>query len=149
MGPKRGSKGLDTGEREFEVGKDASYFAVIQNGHTSSQDHYDELKQISTQALQNAVSVAHQVSMNNADTANLTAKQAVAHRDLATNAEWTSSNELETGIHGTTAEKVYRSSVTADVLQASVLAMIPKMAEAMAPMVAKAVADGLKTWNNT
>ena len=35
-------RGLNKGEREFEVGKDESWFSVIHNTASRSQDHYDE-----------------------------------------------------------------------------------------------------------
>lgn len=75
-------------EREFEVGKDESWFANIKRTYDEfmdislvaarrSQQEFDKLNNISLQALQNAV-----------ETANMVSKQAVRHSDLAIDRQW-------------------------------------------------------------
>jgi len=87
------------GEREFEIGKDESWFANIKRTYDEYQDlsltqardshayiqkvlgdaqQYDNQRQaIANQSLQNAV-----------ETANMVSKQAVRHADLATDRHW-------------------------------------------------------------
>ena len=75
-------------EREFEVGKDEAWFANIKRTYDEFQDisliaarrsqiDFDGIRNVSLQALQNAV-----------ETANMIGKQAVAHRDIAIDREW-------------------------------------------------------------
>lgn len=86
-------------EREFEIGRDEAWFANIKrtydeyqqvslDGQRRSQDHYDELKQLSVQALQNAVETANLVGKNTVETSNMVGKQAVRHSDLAIDRQW-------------------------------------------------------------
>jgi hypothetical protein len=91
-------------EREFEIGKDESWFANIKRtydeyqhlsltGSVRSQIVFDQLNNVALQALQNAVETANLVGKNAADSANLCNKQAIAHRDVAINEEWEDDNE--------------------------------------------------------
>jgi hypothetical protein len=75
-------------EREFEIGKDEAWFANVKRTYDEFQDisltaarrsqtDFDGIRNVSLQALQNAV-----------ETANMIGKQAVAHRDIAIDREW-------------------------------------------------------------
>ena len=87
------------GEREFEIGKDEAWFANIKRTYdefqqlslesarrnrtavdkivSDAQSHDNNVRNVSLQALQNAV-----------ETANMISKQAVAHRDVAIDHTW-------------------------------------------------------------
>ena len=82
----------EKGEREFEVGKDEAWFANIKRTYDEYQgmslQHARNLDNIALQAIQNAVTVANKLAMNSAETDNMIAKQAVAHRDIAIDCEW-------------------------------------------------------------
>lgn len=89
----------EKGEREFEIGKDESWFANVKRTYDEYQHEslesikrnrsyvdkvlsdalqYDNQRQvIANQALQNAV-----------ETANMTGKQAIRHADLAIDRQW-------------------------------------------------------------
>ena len=97
-------------EREFEVGKDESWFANIKRLHdeflheslesirtmrahqstlvSDAQQHNNFRQTVADQALQNAVETAHMVSKNAVETANMISKQAVRHTDLAIDRQW-------------------------------------------------------------
>lgn len=50
--------------------------------------HCVNVDNVALQALQNAVVVANKLAMNSAETDNMIAKQAVAHRDVAIDSTW-------------------------------------------------------------
>ncbi|HUV52891.1 MAG TPA: hypothetical protein VMW64_07435 [Dehalococcoidia bacterium] len=93
------NKSEQKGEREFETGKDESWFANIKRT-------YDEYQDISlTQARQNQAyvqkvlsdgqqydnqrqAIANQALQNAVETANMVGKQAVRHSDIAIDRQW-------------------------------------------------------------
>ena len=82
-------------ERGYEVGMDEFFKTASGNLYNNMKLTYDQaLKHIATidniavQALQNAVVVANKLAMNSAETDNMIAKQAIAHRDIAIDSTW-------------------------------------------------------------
>lgn len=82
-------------ERSFETMADEFFKTGSMNMYNNMKLTYDStlthitgLNNIALQALQNAVVVANKIAMNSAETDNIVAKQAIAHRDIATDATW-------------------------------------------------------------
>jgi hypothetical protein len=82
-------------ERSFETMSDEFFKAASANMYNNMKLTYDQtlnhcvgLNNIALQALQNAVTVANKCAMNSAETDNMIAKQAVAHRDIAVDSTW-------------------------------------------------------------
>lgn len=63
-------------------------FDELRTQSVANQSMREKLDSLAFAALNNAVVVANQIAQNNADTANLVNKQAVAHRDVAIASEW-------------------------------------------------------------
>ena len=68
----------NNGEREFETGTDEFFKAHSELIARRSQLQFDQIQNVALQALQNSV-----------ETANMVAKQAVRHADVAADALWT------------------------------------------------------------
>lgn len=90
---------MPNSEREFEVGKDEAWFANIKRTYDEFQEESLETirrdRAYTSKVLQdnqshsvNVNNVALQALQNAVETANMIGKQAVAHRDIAINAEW-------------------------------------------------------------
>ena len=86
-------------EREFETGKDESWFANIKRTYDEYQQlsldllrkinaHYDKLISDAQQYDNSRQGIANLALSNAVDTANLVNKQAVAHRDVAIDRIW-------------------------------------------------------------
>jgi hypothetical protein len=138
--------GLNTGEREFEVGKDEAWFANIKRTYDEFQQESletirgnrsyvskvisdaqqnDQVRQnIANQALQNAVETANMVgkqtlrhSDNIIETANMTGKQAARHADVAIDRQW---NVDEQGyqVNEILADETFKNAISAAVANA-------------------------------
>lgn len=116
-------------EREFEIGRDESWFANIKRTYEEYQDlslesckrnrtivdkllsdaqQHDNVRQtIANQALQNAV-----------ETANIVSKQAIRHTDLAIDRQWNLDEVSHLAVGGTTAVNAIAAAVAAAVLEA-------------------------------
>lgn len=123
-------------EREFEIGKDESWFANVKRTYdefqheslesirrnhsyihkvlSDAQQHDNARQDIANQALQNAV-----------ETANMTAKQGIRHSDLAVDRQWNVDEQ------GYTAAKILASMQD----PAIIAAMAVAIAQAMKDMV--------------
>ena len=130
-------------EREYETGKDESWFANIKRTYDeylhesldairknstyiqrvlSSAAEYDSARQnIANQALQNAVETANMVAKqtvrhtdNTIETANLTGKQTTRHADVAIDRQWNVDEQ------GYTVADILRDSTFKDAIAAAV-----------------------------
>lgn len=148
-------------EREFETGSDEFYKAHSALTAINAKRTYDEyqhaglehvrnnqrlfdqaaanlqtqlasINNITTQHLQNAVAAAHQINQNAIETANMTAKQAVKHADVAADAMW---NPVQQGTADTLTATGYTPNRAVDTATAGVSVA----AEAVAAAVAKQV----------
>jgi GDP-D-mannose dehydratase len=90
------------------------------------------INNITTQHLQNAVAAAHHINQNAIETANMTAKQAVKHADVAADAMW---NPIQQG----TADMVTSAGYTPNRAVDTATAGVGVAAEAVAATVAKQV----------
>ena len=129
-------------EREFEVGKDESWFATIKNEHdmcfanvkrTYDEYQHESLESIKTNRsyVQKVLSdaqqhdnerqnIANQSLQNAVETANMVSKQAVRHSDLAIDRQWNVDEVAE------------------------LVAKTPVFLDAISAAVAKAVSETLK-----
>jgi len=77
-----------------------------------SQEHFDNLNQLSVQALQNAIETANMVGKNALDSSNVTNKQTIAHRDLAMDRTWNTQHDQSTDFQ----EKTFQDAVRAELI---------------------------------
>jgi hypothetical protein len=148
-------------EREFETGSDEFFKSHSELTATNAKRTYDEyqhaglehirnnqrlfdqaasnlqtqlasINNITTQHLQNAVAAAHQINQNAIETANMTAKQAVKHADVAADAMW---NPVQQGTADTLTATGYPPNRAIDTATAGV----GVSAEAVAAAVAKSI----------
>ncbi|MCC6366834.1 MAG: hypothetical protein IT165_25210 [Bryobacterales bacterium] len=148
-------------EREFETGSDEFFKSHSELTAANAKRTYDEyqhaglehirnnqrlfdqaasnlqtqlasINNITTQHLQNAVAAAHQINQNAIETANMTAKQAVKHADVAADAMW---NPVQQGTADTLTATGYTPNRAVDTATAGVSVS----AEAVAAAVAKQV----------
>lgn len=119
-------------EREFEVGKDESWFANIKRTYDEMQheslesirrnrSYVDKVLSDAQQHDNQRQTIANQALQNSVETANMVGKQAVRHSDLAFDRQW---NVDEV------AELVANTSVFKDAIAAAVAAAI---SEALKP----------------
>lgn len=149
------------GEREFETGADEFFKDQSEKNALNAKRTFDEyqdtaltiirqnqrvfeqssaqlqaqlsaINNVTLQALQNAVTISNQVNQNAAESANMTAKQAVKHADIAADSLW---NPVQQGAADTLTGGVYPPNRAADVATAGVTVS----AEAVAAAVAKSV----------
>jgi len=62
------------------IGRDEAWSVNMKAGFDEMQNHMKEVNAISVQALQNAVSLAHKIQQNSAETDNMVAKAAIGTR---------------------------------------------------------------------
>jgi hypothetical protein len=92
------------------------------------QTQLASLNNITTQHLQNAVAAAHQINQNAIETANMTAKQAVKHTDVAADAMW---NPVQQGTADTLTSTGYTPNRVVDTATAGVgVAAVAKQVDA-------------------
>lgn len=77
------------------IGKNRAHFDKL---ISDAQSADGRTRDISIQALQNAVETANMVSKNALDGCNLANKQSIAHRDIAINTEWDTAAEVQATI---------------------------------------------------
>lgn len=86
-------------EREFEIGRDEVWFANIKRTFDEYQQlsldltrklntHFDKLISDAQQHDNGRQTIANQALQNAVETANMTAKQAVRHGDIAIDRQW-------------------------------------------------------------
>ena len=114
------------GEREFEVGKDEAWFANIKRTYdeyqqaslestrttqfntnkliSDAQANDNVIRNIATQALQNAV-----------ETANMVGKQTIRHADLATDRQW----NVDEVAHLVAKTPAFMDAIVAEVIKAT------------------------------
>lgn len=124
---------MPMGEREFETGKDESWAANMkmlfdfslanmkrtydeyQNASlkvgSDAQSHFNDVQNISTQALQNAV-----------ETANMVGKQAVRHGDIAIDRQW----NIDEVAHLISHTPIFKDAISAAVVSAMAEALKSK-----------------------
>lgn len=61
---------------------------IVDKYVSDAQSHDNDIRNVATQALQNAVNVANKIAQNSAETDNMVAKQAVRHSDVAIEGHW-------------------------------------------------------------
>lgn len=115
-------------EREFEIGKDEAWFANVKRTYdeyqneslesirrnrsivdkliSDSQSHDNQLRQLSVQAMQNAI-----------ETANMVGKQAVRHGDLAIDRQW-NIDEQAVMVEQIVSDQVFQDAIAAAVASA-------------------------------
>jgi hypothetical protein len=88
-----------TGEKEFEIGKDESWFANIKRTYDEFQheslesvrrnrSYVDKVVSDAQQSDNVRQNIANQALQNSVETANMVAKQALRHGDLAIDRQW-------------------------------------------------------------
>ena len=134
------------GEREFEVGKDESWFATIKNEHdvvfANVKRTYDEYQQESLESIkvnrsytQKVLSdaqqydnqrqnIANQALQNAVETANMIGKQGARHADLAIDRQWNVDEQ------GYTAENILQQDTAQQAIQMAAVAIAKEIAKA-------------------
>jgi len=88
-----------SGEKEFEIGKDESWFANIKRTYDEFQheslesvrrnrSYVDKVVSDAQQSDNVRQSIANQALQNSVETANMVSKQAIRHADLALDRQW-------------------------------------------------------------
>lgn len=128
------------GEREFEIGKDESWFANIKNTYdawfSNVKRTYDEYQQVSLESIKQNQSyvqkvlsdaqqndnarqqIANQALQNAVETANMVSKQAVRHADLAIDRQWNVDEVAQLVAQTSTFKDAIAAAVTAAVNEA-------------------------------
>lgn len=81
----------DTQERSWDANVKRTYDemqSISLASQQRSQDHYDELKQLSIQALQNAIETANQVGKNSLNQSHQAQMDRQRHVDFAVDRQW-------------------------------------------------------------
>ena len=76
------------GEREFETGMDEYFKTHAMLVATNAKRTYDEYQDLALTVARNMNSLTVQVMQNAIETANMAAKQAVRHADIAIDRQW-------------------------------------------------------------
>jgi len=77
-----------TKEREFEIGKDESWFANIKRTYDMFGDYTDARIRALESRIKDVDSLSLQAMQNAIETANMVSKQAVRHGDIAIDHQW-------------------------------------------------------------
>lgn len=95
---------------------------IFQQAALSLQGQLAQLNSATIQHIQNAITVSHQANTNAVETANMTAKQAVKHADVAADAMW---NPIQQGTADVITSAGYTPNRAVDTATAGVAATVP------------------------